>query len=235
MFPCYLFSSCSTIRRGYEDSEVNGGGITDFLKSIPSRIFGVINGTRYNFRPQDRKILEQDGNEQITLIKIVREPVHKIVNSIMNGITLGKFNEIKKEKGYDSFFHLFLIVQLSNNKYVRIEKNEVIALTLKSDNNSGNNDSMQTIPQNHPSLNQFLKNTENYMGQDKFFKYDGVLNNCQDFVLAMLQANGLLSSQLELFIKQDVSDVPFYSKFFAKKVTDLAHRANIALDGMGIN
>jgi hypothetical protein len=71
------------LRRGYGGNDYEGAGVTDFIKSLPNRIFGVINGTRYNFRPQDRKILEQYGNEQINLVKIVREPIQSVVDTII--------------------------------------------------------------------------------------------------------------------------------------------------------
>ena len=100
----------------------DGEGLKDFVTSLPSRIKGTFTGVRLDYRPQDRKILAQYGNNQITFIKVVREPIQSFVNTIVNGITLGRFNEIKKEKGYEAFFHLYLFIRFEDTSWIRLEK-----------------------------------------------------------------------------------------------------------------
>ena len=68
------------------------------------------------------------------------------------------------------------------------------------------------IKENRPinkdlNLNQLLENTQKSIGSAKFFLYDGLKNNCQDFIIAILKANGLLTGQAESFIKQDITKI----------------------------
>ena len=178
-------------------------------------------------------MLEQyHGNQRITFIKVVREPIQSFVNTIVNGITLGKFDEIKKEKGYDAFFHLYIFARLDNKVWIRIEKNHVITLTVNP-NMTADSDSLEVIPANQPTLNEFLKAGEQYMGTNKYFTYNGASNNCQTFIASLLDANGDLTPELHEFIVQDASSVPAYSKFIMNNVTDLAHRGDILLNGQG--
>ena len=48
-----------------------------------------------------------------------------------------------------------------------------------------------------------VENYQNKKGKEKFFIYDGVNNNCQDFVLNLLQNSGLGNQSDYEFIKQD--------------------------------
>ena len=53
------------------------------------------------------------------------------------------------------------------------------------------------------TLNTLLENTKKRMGDEKFFTYNAVSNNCQDFLLAFLQSNNLGSHENYTFVKQD--------------------------------
>ncbi len=218
---------------GEFDADVEGEGLKDFITSIPSRISGTISGVRLNYRPQDRQVIETYGNKKIVFIKVVREPIQAFVNTIVNGITLGRFDEIKKEKGYEAFFHLYLFLRLEDKSWIRLEKNHVITMTVnpKMDQNI---DSRDVMLDEHPTLSEFLKNGEQLMGPEKYFTYNGSNNNCQNYVAGLLEANGLLTPELEDFIIQDASTVPAYSKFIMNNVTDFAHRGDILLNGQGM-
>jgi hypothetical protein len=61
------------------------------------------------------------------------------------------------------------------------------------------------------------------MGSEKFFSYQSGSNNCQDFALSLLYANGIKDNSLNTFIKQDVSSIfannP-YLRRFTNNITD---------------
>jgi hypothetical protein len=44
-------------------------------------------------------------------------------------------------------------------------------------------------------------------GNQLFFTYSGITNNCQNFIMNLLKASNISNSLIELFIKQDVSYV----------------------------
>ena len=62
------------------------------------------------------------------------------------------------------------------------------------------------------------------MGDETFFTYNAVSNNCQDFLLAFLQSNNLGNNENYTFVKQDTESLfkrlPVLQKI-AKSTTDL--------------
>ena len=70
----------------------------------------------------------------------------------------------------------------------------------------------------------------------KFLPYSGVNNNCQDFLLAIMKANGLGNETDYQFIKQNTSSIfknnPIFSKL-TNLVTDLGARINVLQEGAG--
>lgn len=247
------------------DEELHGGNFlnafkfgaekaANFVQSIPGRLAAVygLNTTRLDYRPQDRELIKKYGNEKITHVQVLRTPIVSVIDKAMNFLSLGKFNEIKKKYGYDAFFHLYMILTLQNGTRIRLEKHDVITMTIVFENAPAflksnaepRLEEMTEDPKSQPNtdvydihhvsnvtFNEFLDNTLKYMGKDKMFIYDGVDNNCQVFVKSCLEANNMMTSDLHKFIMQDASEVPFFTKYISKKVTDLAHRSDIVIHG----
>ena len=71
---------------------------------------------------------------------------------------------------------------------------------------------------------------------DSFVRYSANQNNCQDFVLAVLESNGLMTPQLFDFVKQDTEAI-FKNKPIIRKVvntvTDLGAVVDNAVDNAG--
>lgn len=149
----------------------------------------------------------------------------------MNLISLGKFDEIKKENHYPNFYHLAMIVRLGNGQLLKIEKNATVEINL----HGGNPDGVESLHvMNNPiTLQQFLDRALSYMGDTRFYTYDSKVNNCQVFIANILRANGLLTEQINNFVMQDINKMPAYTQAIARKVTDLGHRADILINGAG--
>jgi hypothetical protein len=69
------------------------------------------------------------------------------------------------------------------------------------------------------TINQMLENCRKRMGDYNYYNYSGSKNNCQDFILNLLQANGLGNKEDYEFIKQDVETI-FEGKDTLKKFMD---------------
>ena len=72
-------------------------------------------------------------------------------------------------------------------------------------------------------MTDMLKNTQRQQG-GKFFTYSAYDNNCQDFIIALLASNGILTPQYQLFVKQSTKELfsdPNFRKF-ANSLTDIA-------------
>ena len=81
------------------------------------------------------------------------------------------------------------------------------------------------------TMNILLKNTRNKMGSD-FLTYSAKDNNCQNFILATLQSNGLLNSRNEVFTKQSTdSYISDNLRKLTNTITDLGSKIDIVREG----
>ena len=127
-------------------------------------------------------------------------------------------------------------MRLGNGQLIRVEKTEVITITLISDMPKSDYKNVNYTP-NGLTVDAMLNNTKAYMG-GKFFTYQAFSNNCQDFVMSIFQANHIPLSQDEInFIKQDVKG-SFNNNSFLRKAsntaTDIARVAEVAVNGAGV-
>ena len=215
----------------------NGSGLMDFIKKGFKTVKTMING-RNDYPPAERKIISDEGEIIIKEIIVYREPLESKVNALVNLISSGKFDEVKKKYGYDEMYHLFMVVKLDNDVRILIEKNEVINIHL--------NPSIKVTAQSMPvalnnkkiSFKQFLDNGQNYMG-DKYFKYDAFTNNCQNYISSLLKSNGLDNPTVNSFVVQDLGgltrDMGKTNSDIFRGITDLAAKFNILAKGAGFN
>jgi len=159
-----------------------------------------------NFTRKAKEIIDYVGNKPIASIHIVRNPVQKAITELMNITSKGEFNKRFSGKPYDDLFHLKLVMETNDNKLYSIEKTAVVNLEMppvKADKSEDKK--IMNIP--NITLNQMIQNCMNRIGKDKFFLYDGVNNNCQDFVLNLLQSSNIGNQDDYNFIKQDTQDL----------------------------
>ena len=73
------------------------------------------------------------------------------------------------------------------------------------------------------SIQGLVENTKKKMGDKLFTSYNAKTNNCQNFILSVLQANGLNNPEAASFIKQDSQQIfeqlPKYAETIANFVT----------------
>lgn len=205
------------IGKAYEGAKAFGRRI---LKPINIRDIDAQSKSRYT--PGVQNVLAKCGNDIVTNIRVCRELVPSSTESLLNALSLGKWNELKKKYGYDRFFHLYMLFD-AGGKTLMLEKNQVINLSYYY---RSCEEGMPVSAGGTFTLNQMLDKTKASMGDEKFFTYDPLSNNCQNFIIGILRANGLLTSALESFvfqnIKQIVDELPDYMKPIAKGLTDVA-------------
>jgi hypothetical protein len=198
-----------------DEEDIRGG---DFINYIGDRYNQakdfLINGSR-SFSRKVKNILAKVGNDRIYTITIFRYPINSMIKNILELTSLQSIP-------YDNLFHLGLIF----NNQVLLEKNSIINMEinprLPKDTEFVNMSFNQLI-----SINQFINNTLNFMGQDKFFTYSAYDNNCQYFALNLLYANGINDDSLISFVKQNTEDIfrnnP-YLRRFSNNITDVHGR-----------
>jgi len=57
------------------------------------------------------------------------------------------------------------------------------------------------------TVNELLEKTRNSVGDDKYFLYDGLSNNCQWYIRYILESNGLYSEQAKTFLFQSMEEI----------------------------
>ena len=224
--------------------DIDGGSFLDSLKSglknVYGRVKGFVTGVRDDYQPYVRKLLDEIKGNKIIKLVVIREPIKEAVNMLVNVITVNKVNEFKKDVGVDDLFHLYMIATLDNGKLIRIEKNaEIDIKEVNSIPNVNQLNMLNIVITSNLSVNELLNNTRQKIGDRLFFDYDGIKNNCQDFLYNILYMNGFEASNptMKSFIKQDLvklsKNLSQTSKKIMNTLTNLGKRAQIIIGGAG--
>lgn len=229
---------------------IHGNGfITDIFAKAKKATFGAVRSVlskaanvigrpiRNNYPPAARHLLAKYAKAEVDNIIIRREPIASLINTALNFISLGKWNEVRGKLNFDKLFHLSMVVQLRNpNAYLVVEKNEVINI---SDKFKMRGDRMEYITVPVPccvNFWDFMRKAQEAKG-DAFFQYDAFNNNCQIFIDGILTANGVNTPEVQKFVLQDVtnllSELPEYIQPFARLTTNIAGVADTILQGQG--
>jgi hypothetical protein len=215
MFLGGLFTKAKEAFKGA--SEFVGRGV-DRLKKAASSLFSN------NLPKSFRDTLEKYKDNNIVNIQVCREPLTKAVSTFANLITAGTFNDVASKQGESGFFHLYSLITLDNGTKLIYEKNERPVLQVSNKNPGANSECVDVNGNNIP-LGDFISNAMKRMGEDKYISYDPISNNCQDFLMASVQANGLSNPNLDSFIKQDTDELiektPAFSKQLGKTATGI--------------
>jgi hypothetical protein len=209
---------------------VKGGSIIDTYKTVKAVAFG-----QSDFQPAQRALLEKYGHLTITNAVVVRTPVESAIVKAMDIISKNQFQKNLNSAPFDQLYHLQLDVTLSNGKKVRMEKIEVVNLQIgKTNTKTMEREKIDNIPQG-VTLLEFVEAGQKRMGS-KFFPYDSKSNNCQDFILNMLQANNFGSAEDFTFVKQDTDQLFKRTGKLGKvanALTDIGAKANLLMKGAG--
>jgi len=218
--------------------EMLGFGILPSFTSIPTDLPSVISHPitqrilRTVFTPSRelsnafKNVMSKYGNMRVLNATIRRAPISSTLNSLMNIISLGKFDQFRKEKNFDKFFHLGIVLQLANGKRLLLEKN---AKPEFSESFTDTKDTQYKGPvrvKGNPTLNEFIQRTIDKNSIYKFTNYDALDNNCQKFILMLLEANDSLTPDLKNFIYQDITGIvqrlPSFVDKISRGATDIA-------------
>jgi len=188
---------------------------------------GGISAPYHRLPKSFRKFLDRHGDELLDSFEIYRVPIDHLTTGILNLLTAGDWENIKKRAGQDQLFHTYAII---NGKYL-YEKTQVPVLKETTISREGA-ESTRT-PVTRISIRDFIGNAMNKMG-DHYFSYNAFTNNCQDFLLMSLEASRMVGANTRMFLKQDteklIKETPSLSKYLAEKVVDIANIATNAYE-----
>jgi len=213
-----------------QDSKLEGGSIGSFIKKGIEKVKDKVKEVftpRNGYNNKSSSIIKQFGNEKIKTILIIRAPIEKFIKIALNVISLGKFNESLKKTPYDDLYHLSMNIQLENNTTITIEKNEVINIQKGAKPYKNSEKMVVSLKGKELTLNQLLEAGYKNAGSDsKYFQYDGFENNCQNYIMYLLNGSGLSTPEIKKFVLQDITklieDSPEYAKKFGSAATTIA-------------
>ena len=211
-----------------------GSLIGDYARgSILGKIYSAVFDPN-SMTASTKKALATMGDEQITAINIMRDPIESGINNALQYLSFGKWNQLKEKYGYDKFFHLYVVITLQDGSNWIVQKNANIDVAPWDNHKPGGRMAAPLRP--GLTLNRMFKETEAKMGKDKFYQYDAFSNNCQDFVMGLLSANGCMNQQCALFVKQDIEqlakEMPAFTKAIARMATDAGHAVGAGRSGI---
>jgi hypothetical protein len=182
--------------------------------------------------PKVRKILESIGNEKITSIKLIRTPLSKVNEFLLNIASFGQLKDKMKDANIDKLFHLSMLI---NNKY-QLEKNDVIMLTNNPNAVKKDSETLDVNVSKDITINELLTNTQKKMGVN-YGPYDAKTNNCSVFLSNVLTSNGLNNSNANNFINQKTIELfksfPSLTEKIVKTATTAAAVVNKLVEGEG--
>jgi hypothetical protein len=191
----------------------------------------VINPDKY-LPPSLKRVLNDHGEEVITKLTLRRNPVSSLITGAMNAVSGGTFYDNLKNQPYDKLFHLGLVVSTDNTNFV-LEKIERVNVSYSISKPQGLEELSVSVPSGL-TVRNLIDNTLNKMGKNKFLDYDGYNNNCQDFMMNVLQSNKVSNEENTKFVKQNTQvlfkDSSLLQKV-SKKLTDIGASANVLMKG----
>ena len=199
--------------------KLKGAGIFDWAKNA----YNVVRDPSSALSKMPKQVgdsLKKYGDLTVREIIVGRTKVQKVVQVLLNAMTLGNFNREKQKYGYDDIYHLYAVLVLDNGKKLITERNQRIVLT--EDTNNRDNVSEKISISTNIKLNQLFQNAINADG-DKIWRYDSLSNNCQNFITSLLRNSGYLTAEADTFINQKVDNLlDPTTQNIAQKTTDMA-------------
>jgi len=175
-----------------------------------------------------RKMLSIHGDKLVSGISLFRAPLDTVSKTFLSLITAGKWSDIQKEGGIDKFFHTGCILHLNDGTNLFLEKTAIPVLReLGPEQDNPDKETSEVSVDKEITLSDFIQKTIDRMGKP-YYTYDGLKNNCQDFQMNHLRANGLGSSDNFKFLDQGeqskymIENTPSLSQWLGNKITDIA-------------
>ena len=220
-----------------QQAELKGEGLFTSIAPIAWDI--LKQAIRKEYPPKERRLLGEYGDWKVKHVLVRREPLQSKVTSFLNVLTAGQLEQAKRQANYDNLYHLGLVLSLEKDGKIvpiMVEKNEVIRFTVNPATNARVESIQLATPSPPVTFAEFMEKGAKAKG-DSFFTYDAFTNNCQQFVLGLLRANGIASSYAEQFINQSaeklIQKLPSYTQGIVRGITDLGALVNRVFEGKG--
>ena len=143
----------------------------------------------YDYNKKTKRILNAYGDNIITNIYLIRQPISVLITFVLNICTFYNYNKLITEMKHYIPYHTLIMFEIKqqNNmkKLLLLEKNNSITM-----NDNFNIHKFQEIKhikiKKKYTLNSILKTTQDRIGVNNFFNWNLCDNNCQKFTKEFL-------------------------------------------------
>lgn len=206
------------------------------------RLSSFLQGPREVAPPAVRKWLEQNKGKKIIHARVGTQPIAAPLPTVLNKLTGGDFEKVRREAGYNDINHSYLILTLDDGQEYVLEKNHVVEVS-KYHKPRKDEKSLDVELDKPLQINEFLHNAEQFQQKDNaprgnFWQYDPTNNNCQYFVDDIVKGNAKdidnTKALNQFSFQEEAPNTIRKIPKIAKAVTDIAATADRLIHGEGM-
>jgi len=198
------------LREPVEVIDLEGEGIfSDARDWVAKKLPAWLAPSKSGYTKSASATLARLGSQRVERLTVFRKPIASGLETAINWMSAGKFDDVKRRMGYEKMFHLGTVATLADGSQVIVEKLQTI--NIAPGGVPAGAETRAAPIDRHPTLFDLLERTRASMGDALFFGYQALpldgkpANNCQVFVDELLRANGALTSDIRSFVVQDVA------------------------------
>lgn len=191
-----------------------------------------------NAPPEIRKFVNEWGDATIINVAVCRTPINKNIQKVGNLLSFGKMERVRRELGYENLFHLYLVLTLerpdgSSGQFF-LEKDQKVKYRVFDEGRIlGDSQCINGSPSGKFTLQEMFARAERIYGAKELWVYDLRRQNCQQYVLMLLNAIGVRARNITNFVLQEPERLlPPLLGWGAKQITDIANRIESFLKGI---
>lgn len=180
------------------------------IKYLKINVVNDIYYSNHGYNKKSRDLLKKYGDYKIKNIYLIKNPISKMNELLLNLITFygynKKLNDLNmqlKEKYIPH--HISVMIEIKNNKntkWIWIEKTSYVNISEIIHFNKEKIIKKINIKNKDISLNDILQKTQNRIGNNKFFNWSIYQNNCSIFIQELLITLDLYNKDNMEFINQ---------------------------------
>lgn len=179
-----------------------------------------------------KSMLKKYGAYKIEKIYLYKTPLSTSIMKLLKIATLNDIRQQMKNAGYDSLFHLYMIVKLENGVELLIEKNERVVISTRIPRVTDKTQYTHVLMRDSLTLYDLFSNLEKKVSPRQIWRYTVDTYNCQRFLYDILLSSNLITQNNKSFILQRVNQLlPYYVKTLSNVSTDIAALANYIMKG----
>ena len=233
----------------HQQNLIKGAGLVDdvigYGKKILNKGLDVVKGLtekllKYGFNNVSKDTITKYGGLKIKSVILMRKPIDKYVNVMANLISQNALDKIKKNYGYDQFYHVAMGIYLANpsapNGYTLVvyERVENVMIRPSAPKLWTDYQKYTFAVTKDITLDEMINKTIDAIGQKTYFSYNPITLNCQVFLKNTIEYGlNMWNNKISQFLYQpiDPNDFPELAGKAMSILTDLGKIGSQVIGG----